>query len=93
MKHPFRNLDRLCSLPHFVSEDSQTGPNSRAYRPSCQQATETLIKHLDSKRENISIRAAEGIVEFAQKPLEHKELEKRVEALEARLMQQGGNFR
>jgi hypothetical protein len=49
------------------------------------KATETLIKHLDSKRENISVRAAERIIEFTQKALEHEELEKRIEALEARL--------
>jgi len=28
------------------------------------EATETLVKHLDSNRENISIRAAESIIEF-----------------------------
>src|SRR5947207_12372004 len=35
------------------------------------KATQTLVKHLDSKRENISIRAAERIIEFVQKALEH----------------------
>jgi hypothetical protein len=55
------------------------------------KATETLVKHLDSERESISIRAAESIIEFAQKALEHEELERRIEALEARLIQQGGN--
>ena len=34
------------------------------------KATETLVKHLDSKRENIRIRAAESIIEFAQKAIE-----------------------
>jgi len=53
------------------------------------KATETLVKHLDSKHENISIRAAESIIEFTQKALEHEELEKRIEALEDRLMQHG----
>ena len=48
------------------------------------KASETLVKHLDSTRENISIRAAEDIIEFAQKALEHEELEKRIEALEQR---------
>ena len=57
------------------------------------KATETLVKHLDSERENISIRAAEGIIEFAQKALEHEELERRIEALEAKLIQQVGNYR
>ena len=54
------------------------------------KATETLVKHLDSEHENISIRAAESIIEFTQKALEHEELERRIEALEDRLMQQGG---
>jgi len=56
-------------------------------------ASETLIKHLGRKRESISIRAAERIIEFTQKALEHEELEKRIEALETRLTQQGGNYR
>jgi AcrR family transcriptional regulator len=54
------------------------------------KATETLVKHLDSKRENISIRAAESIIEYAQKALEHEELERRIEALEKTLMQERG---
>jgi len=57
------------------------------------KATETLVKHMNSERENISIRAAESIIEFAQKALEHEELEQRIEALETRLAQQGGNYR
>jgi AcrR family transcriptional regulator len=57
------------------------------------KATETLVKHLESERENISIRAAESIIEFAHKALEHEELEQRIEALETRLAQQGANYR
>ena len=57
------------------------------------KATETLVKHPDSTRENISIRAAEGIIEFAQKALEHEELEKRIEALEVMFMQREGHSR
>jgi len=57
------------------------------------KATKTLVKHLDSKRENISIRAAEDIIEFTQKAVEHEELEKRIEALEARLSQPERNYR
>jgi hypothetical protein len=53
------------------------------------KATETLVKHLDSEHQNISIRAAESIIEFSQKALEHEELEKRIGALEEKLMQQG----
>jgi hypothetical protein len=62
-------------------------------KASIAKASETLVKHLESKRENISIRAAEGIIEFAQKALEHEELEKRIEALEARFMQREGHQR
>ena len=57
------------------------------------KATETLVKLLDSKSEPIKARAAEDIIEFAQKAIEHEELEKRIEALEERLLQQGGNHR
>ena len=53
------------------------------------KATATLVNHLDSERENISIRAAESIIEFAQKALEDEDLEKRLEALEERVKQQG----
>jgi len=53
------------------------------------KATETLVKHLDSDREHISIRAAESIIEFTQKALEHEELERRIEVLEARLIERG----
>lgn len=57
------------------------------------KATVTLVNHLDSQRENISIRAAESIIEFAQKAMEHENLEKRLEALEERMKLQGGNWR
>ena len=57
------------------------------------KATKKLVQHLDSKRENISIRAAEDIIEFTQKAFEHEELEKRIEALEARLSQPERNYR
>jgi Helix-turn-helix of insertion element transposase len=57
------------------------------------KATKTLVQHLDSKRENISIRAAEDIIEFTQKAVEHEQLEKRIEALEARLNQPERNYR
>src|SRR5262245_56769243 len=53
------------------------------------KATETLVKLLDSKSEPIKARAAEDIIEFAQKAIEHEELERRIEALEARIGQQG----
>lgn len=57
------------------------------------KATQTLVKHLDSKRENISIRAAESIIGFTQKALEHEEFEKRIAALEANLRKQEENHR
>jgi|SRR6267142_4308607 response regulator RpfG family c-di-GMP phosphodiesterase len=58
------------------------------------KAAATLVKHLKSKRENISMRAAENIIEYTQKALEHEDLERRIEALEAKqLMQQGGNHK
>lgn len=49
------------------------------------RATETLVKLLDSKSEPIKARAAEDIIEFVRKAIEHEELEKRIEALEERL--------
>jgi len=54
------------------------------------KATETLVKHLDSEHENISIRAAESIIEFTQKALEHEDLEKRIGALEESIKQKKG---
>ena len=57
------------------------------------KATETLVKLLDSDSEPMQARAAEDIIEFAQKAIEHEELEKRLEALEERLLQQGGNHK
>ena len=57
------------------------------------KATETLVELLDSETESIRARAAEDIIEFAQKALEHEELERRIQALEEKLIQQGGNHR
>ena len=48
------------------------------------KATETLVKHLDSEKENISLRAAEDLIEFTQKSLELENLERRIESLEQR---------
>jgi hypothetical protein len=55
------------------------------------RASETLVKLLASKSEPIRARAAEDIIEFVQKAIEHEELEKRIKALEEKLIQQGGN--
>jgi hypothetical protein len=46
------------------------------------KAAQTLVKHLDSDKETISIRAAESIIEFAQRAIEVEELEQRIGALE-----------
>ena len=46
------------------------------------KATEKLVEHLDSEKETISIRAAESIIEFAQRAIEAEELEQRIGALE-----------
>ncbi|HWO40337.1 MAG TPA: hypothetical protein VNO43_00860 [Candidatus Eisenbacteria bacterium] len=51
-------------------------------KASIGKATETLMKHLDSDRESVSIRAAERIIEFTQKAIELEELEQRITALE-----------
>jgi hypothetical protein len=59
-------------------------------KSSAGKAVETLVKHLGSSQPNISIRAAEDIIEFTQRALEHEELEKRIEALEARVNEQRG---
>src|SRR5262245_12930112 len=40
------------------------------------KATETLVKHLASEQENISLRAAQSILEFGQKVLGHENLER-----------------
>ncbi len=56
------------------------------------KATETLVKLLDSEKEGIQARAAEDIIEFAQRAIEHEELEKRVGALEE-LMRERRNSR
>ena len=54
------------------------------------KAVTTLVKHLDSEAEHISLRAAESIISFTQKAIEHEDLEKRIQALEEKLIQQGG---
>ena len=53
------------------------------------QAVQTLLRHLSSKNENISIRAAESVLEYALRSIECEEIEQRLVALEERL-QQGG---
>lgn len=56
------------------------------------KATETLVKLLDSDKEGIQARAAEDVIEFAQRAIEHEDLEKRVAELEA-LMSERRNRR
>ena len=57
------------------------------------KATVTLVNHLDSERESIGIQAVEFIIAFAQKAMEHENLDKRIEALEKRIKQHGGKWR
>jgi AcrR family transcriptional regulator len=54
-------------------------------KASIAKATVTLVKHLDSPKENISMRAAENIIEFAQKAFEYEKLESRISELEERV--------
>ena len=61
----------------------------RTLRLAAKRAAEKIVKHMECTDERISLRAAEDILEFTQKALEHEELEKRIEALEARVAQQG----
>jgi hypothetical protein len=56
---------------------------------SMAKAVETLVEHLSSEQENISIRAAESVIEYALRAHENQELETRIAALEERLLQQG----
>ena len=56
-------------------------------KASIAKVTATLVKHLDSGNENISMRAAENIIEFAQKAIEYEKLEPRIAVLEERARQ------
>jgi len=58
--------------------DEMIGRALDSLKSNIAKATETLVKHLDSNKEAISIRAAENIIEFAQ----HEELEGRIATLE-----------
>ncbi len=49
--------------------DAVIGRALDSLKANIAKATETLVKHLSSRHENISIRAAENIIEFAQKAL------------------------
>jgi hypothetical protein len=49
------------------------------------KAVETLLRHLSSKNENVSIRAAEGVIQYALRAYENQEIEEKLAALEARL--------
>ena len=54
-------------------------------KASIAKATVTLVKHLDSPKESSSMRAAENIIEFAQKAFEYEKLEGRIAELETRV--------
>ena len=49
MKNRFRNLDRSCSLPHVVGENSQSGPDCSPYGTFGQHSTQTKLafEHAD----------------------------------------------
>src|SRR6476620_6642431 len=49
MKNRFRNLDRSCSLPHVVGENSQSGPDGSPYATFGQHSTQTKLafEHAD----------------------------------------------
>ncbi len=53
------------------------------------KAAQTLVKHLDSEKENISIRAAERIIEFAQRAIEEEDLQQRIQTLEETIKERG----
>lgn len=57
------------------------------------KAVENLVGLMDSDEEQIQIRACERVIEYAVKLNVNEELEKRIEALEAKLIQQGGSYR
>ena len=59
-----------------------------ALKANVAKATQTLVRLLESASEQIQCRAAEDILEFAQKAIEHEQLERRIEALEENLRQQ-----
>ncbi len=46
------------------------------------KAAQTLVKHMDSEKENISIRAAMSIIQYAQRAIEEEDLMQRIQTLE-----------
>jgi hypothetical protein len=64
----------------------------RTLRLAARRAAEKIVKHMDSGDERVSLRAAEDIIEFTQKALEHEGLEKRVVALEESMKQNKGRW-
>ena len=56
-------------------------------KASVVKAALTLVKHLDSEKPNISIRAAESIIDIAQRSSEAEDLDRRIQLLEERASQ------
>jgi hypothetical protein len=57
------------------------------------KAVQTLLRHLDSDQESVSLRAAQSLIDYALRTHEHDELLARIEALE-RIIEQGqGGYR
>ena len=65
--------------------DEMIGRALDSLKANIVKASETLVKHMDSEKEAISIRAAESILEFAQQAREHDELEARIASLEKKV--------
>ena len=63
----------------------------RTMRLAAKQAADKIVKHMDSTDERLSLRAAEDILQYTQKALEHEEFERRIEALEAKFMRREGH--
>jgi hypothetical protein len=53
------------------------------------RAVQTLLKHLDSQEESISLRAAQSLIDYALRAHECDELEARIKTLEAKIIEQG----
>jgi len=77
----FKNEIRRC-------QDELMENAMQTLKANVTKAAQTLVKHLDSEKENISIRAAERIIEFAQRSVETEDLEHRIQTLEQKNKEQ-----
>lgn len=58
-------------------------------KASVTKATEKLIEQMANPKPTVSIRAAESIIDFAQKAVERDDLEKKIRELEKRIGKKG----